>query len=77
VWLFVGISVGIISAIRRRSILDRTAMGLSLVAISAPVFWLGLVALYLFADDIGKIPILPGRAATRRSPTTPSSGSPR
>jgi peptide/nickel transport system permease protein len=60
VWLFVGISVGIISAIRRRSILDRTAMGLSLVAISAPVFWLGLVALYLFADDIGKIPILPG-----------------
>jgi peptide/nickel transport system permease protein len=30
------------------------------VAISAPVFWLGLVALYLFANDIGKIPILPG-----------------
>jgi peptide/nickel transport system permease protein len=60
VWLFVGISVGIISAVRRRSILDRTAMGLSLVAISAPVFWLGLVALFLFADDIGKIPILPG-----------------
>ena len=60
VWLIVGISVGIISAIRRRSLLDRTAMGLSLVAISAPVFWLGLVALYLFADDIGKIPILPG-----------------
>jgi peptide/nickel transport system permease protein len=60
VWLFVGISVGIISAIRRRSLLDRTAMGLSLVAISAPVFWLGLVVLYLFADDIGKIPILPG-----------------
>jgi peptide/nickel transport system permease protein len=59
-WLFVGISVGIISAVRRRSILDRTAMGLSLVAISAPVFWLGLVALYLFADDIGKVPILPG-----------------
>ena len=60
VWLIVGISVGIISAIRRRSLLDRTAMGLSLVAISAPVFWLGLVVLYLFADDIGKIPILPG-----------------
>jgi peptide/nickel transport system permease protein len=24
------------------------------------VFWLGLVVLYLFADDIGKFPILPG-----------------
>jgi peptide/nickel transport system permease protein len=59
-WLLIGIAVGVISAIRRRSILDRATMGLSLVAISAPVFWLGLVALYLFADDIGKIPILPG-----------------
>ncbi|MFL5852626.1 MAG: ABC transporter permease [Solirubrobacteraceae bacterium] len=60
VWLIMGISVGIVSAIYRRSVLDRVAMGLSLVAISAPVFWLGLVALYVFADDIGKIPILPG-----------------
>jgi peptide/nickel transport system permease protein len=59
-WLLIGIAVGVVSAIRRRSILDRATMGLSLVAISAPVFWLGLVALYLFADDIGKIPILPG-----------------
>ncbi len=32
-------------------------MGLSLVAISAPVYWLGLVALYLFASDIGKFPV--------------------
>src|SRR5919108_324576 len=32
----------------------------AVVTISAPVFWLGLVALYVFADDIGKIPILPG-----------------
>ncbi len=59
-WLLIGVAVGVISAIKRRSILDRATMGLSLVAISAPVFWLGLVALYLFADDIGKIPILPG-----------------
>jgi peptide/nickel transport system permease protein len=59
-WLIIGVAVGVISAIKRRSLLDRTAMGLSLVAISAPVFWLGLVSLYLFADDIGKIPILPG-----------------
>ncbi len=54
VWLTIGISVGIISAIRSRSLLDRTAMTGALIAISAPVYWLGLLSLYLFANDIGK-----------------------
>ena len=35
-------------------------MGLALVAISAPVYWLGLVSLYLFSDDIGVFPIFEG-----------------
>ena len=53
VWLTFGLSVGILSAVRHRSLLDRAAIGLSLIAISAPVYWLGLVALYLFAPDFG------------------------
>ena len=53
VWLTLGLSIGIISAVRHRSIFDRLAIGLSLVAISAPVYWLGLVALYLFAPNFG------------------------
>jgi peptide/nickel transport system permease protein len=53
VWLTFGLTVGIVSAVRHRSILDRVAIGLSLIAISAPVYWLGLVALYLFAPDFG------------------------
>jgi peptide/nickel transport system permease protein len=53
VWLFFGLSIGIISAVRHRTVFDRIAIGLSLVAISAPVYWLGLVALYLFAPDFG------------------------
>jgi peptide/nickel transport system permease protein len=57
IFLISGIGVGIISAIRRRTLLDRATMGASLVAISAPVYWLGLVALYLFAADIGKFPV--------------------
>ena len=57
IFLIAGIAVGIISAIRRRTVLDRVTMGLALVAISAPVYWLGLVALYLFAADIGKFPV--------------------
>jgi peptide/nickel transport system permease protein len=63
VWLLSGIAIGTISAVRPRSRFDRLAMGGALVAISAPVFWLGLVALYLFASDIGKLPILPGQGS--------------
>jgi peptide/nickel transport system permease protein len=53
VWLTFGLTIGVISAVKHRSIFDRLAIGLSLVAISAPVYWLGLVALYLFAPDFG------------------------
>jgi peptide/nickel transport system permease protein len=60
VWLLVGISVGTISAVKSRSLIDRMAMGGALVGISAPVYWLGLVSLYLFSNDIGKIKIFPG-----------------
>jgi peptide/nickel transport system permease protein len=60
VWLLIGLPIGILSAIRSRSLMDRTAMGTALVAISAPSYWLGLVALYLFANDIGVIKIFDG-----------------
>jgi peptide/nickel transport system permease protein len=63
VWLTVGIGVGIISATRPGSLIDRIAMGGALVAISAPAYWLGLVALYLFASDIGVVPIFPGQGS--------------
>lgn len=60
IWLLLGLPIGIISAIRSRSILDRTTMGGALLAISSPVYWLGLVSLYLFANDIGKVHIFDG-----------------
>jgi peptide/nickel transport system permease protein len=60
IWLVAGLAVGIVSAVRRRSKLDRAAMGTALVLISAPEYWLGLIALYLFAADIGRLRILPG-----------------
>jgi peptide/nickel transport system permease protein len=59
-WVIGGLSVGIISALRRHSWLDRGAMGTALVLVSAPEFWLGLIFLFLFADDIGKFKLLPG-----------------
>jgi peptide/nickel transport system permease protein len=57
VWILSGVGVGIVSAIRRRSLVDRLTMGAALVAISAPVYWLGLVSLYLFSSDIGKFKV--------------------
>jgi peptide/nickel transport system permease protein len=60
VWMAIGIPVGVLSAIRPRSPLDRVAMGVSLIGISAPVYWLGLVALFMFASDIGKVHLFGG-----------------
>jgi peptide/nickel transport system permease protein len=60
VWMLLGIPVGILSAITRRSAIDRVTMGVALVAISAPVYWLGLIVLLLFSRDIGWIHLLPG-----------------
>ncbi|HEX8066722.1 MAG TPA: ABC transporter permease [Thermoleophilaceae bacterium] len=60
VWLAIGIVVGTLSAVRRRTMVDRLAMGGALVGISAPVYWLGLVSLYLFAKDIGRVHLFEG-----------------
>lgn len=60
VWLALALPVGLVSALRRRRWQDRLAMGAALVAISAPVYWLGLVALYLFSKDLGRFPIFEG-----------------
>jgi peptide/nickel transport system permease protein len=48
VWLCLGIPIGIISAIKRRTLTDRLSMGFALFFVSAPVFWLGLMGLWLF-----------------------------
>jgi peptide/nickel transport system permease protein len=63
VWLLVGIPIGIFAGIKVGTWSDKLAMGAALVAISAPVYWLGLVSLYLFSDSLGKIPLLPGQGA--------------
>ena len=62
-WLAAAIPVGILSAVRQRSLFDRTTMITTLALYSAPVFWLGLVLLYLFAQDIGQFPIFPGQGS--------------
>ena len=69
IWLLIGVAVGIASAIKRGTVLDRVVMGGALIAISAPAYWLGLVAIYLFSEDLGKLlPVFAG--AGRYTPFT-------
>lgn len=54
--LVIGIPVGIISAKKQYSALDNTSMVLSLVGVSMPNFWLGLLLSLLFALKLGWLP---------------------
>jgi peptide/nickel transport system permease protein len=50
IWLFFGIVVGVVSAITAGRWSDRLITILALIGISMPVFWLGLVCRYYFAE---------------------------
>jgi peptide/nickel transport system permease protein len=55
-WLLGGVAVGVISALKRGSILDRLSMAVALAGVSLPIFFTGLVSLELFSY---KWPIFP------------------
>jgi peptide/nickel transport system permease protein len=59
IWLLGGVAIGVLSAVKRRTIIDRLAMGFALFGISAPVFWLGLMSLYIVWKEHFFIPGLP------------------
>src|SRR5947208_1340025 len=50
IWLFFGIMVGVISAVSAGRLSDRLITVLALIGISMPVFWLGIVTRYYFAE---------------------------
>jgi peptide/nickel transport system permease protein len=56
-WLLVGLSIGIFSALRPRSTLDRAGMTFVLVGISAHPVWIGLLLAYFFGFKLGWFPI--------------------
>jgi peptide/nickel transport system permease protein len=56
-WLLLAIPTGILSALRPRSILDRTTMVFVLVGVSAPAVWIGLILAYVFGFRLGWTPI--------------------
>lgn len=53
----IGIAAGVFCAIRRGSILDSVITLLVNTGISLPMFWLGIIGIYLFGLKLGWLPI--------------------
>jgi peptide/nickel transport system permease protein len=49
IWLLAGVSIGVLSALRRGSFFDRLAMSVALSGVSLPIYFTGLISLTLFA----------------------------
>jgi peptide/nickel transport system permease protein len=54
--IVIGIPLGVISAVKQYSWLDYGAMFFAILGISAPVFWVALLAVVLFCEILGWIP---------------------
>ncbi|MBE9224424.1 ABC transporter permease [Phormidium sp. LEGE 05292] len=54
--LILGIPAGIFAAVRKNSWLDNLLMSSSLIGVSLPVYWLGLLLIYLFAVNLQWLP---------------------
>ncbi|MBZ0254739.1 ABC transporter permease, partial [bacterium] len=50
--IILGVSAGLVSALLPNSWYDRTAMVLSMLGISTPVFWLGLLLMYFISVQL-------------------------
>lgn len=55
-WI-IGIPAGIVSAIKKSSLLDRTLMGFSLVGISLPIFWAAMLLQYILGYRLNLLPL--------------------
>lgn len=52
-----GVTMGVISAIKQNSIFDYISMSISLAGVSMPIFWLGLVFIVIFSLKLGWLPV--------------------
>jgi dipeptide transport system permease protein len=55
--LAIGLSLGLVAALKRGSLVDQGVMGLATVGHSMPVFWWGLMLIMLFSVQLGWTPV--------------------
>ena len=53
IWLVAGVATGVLSALKRGSVFDRSAMGIALAGVSLPIFFTGLLSLSIFSYAMG------------------------
>jgi peptide/nickel transport system permease protein len=51
-----GLGLGIASALRPNSFLDTVSMGVAILGVSMPIFWLGLMLIYVFSLWLNLVP---------------------
>ena len=56
IWLIFGVSVGVVSALRKGTFFDRAAMGIALAGVSLPIFFTGLLSLSIFSYRLHLFP---------------------
>lgn len=54
--IIVGLGIGTLSALRQYSVFDYLATTGSLIMLSIPTFWFGLMVIFIFAEQLGWIP---------------------
>jgi peptide/nickel transport system permease protein len=54
--ILLGIPAGVLAAVRKNSPVDNLTMSSSLLGVSMPVYWLGLLLIYLFAVNLNWLP---------------------
>jgi len=62
--MIIGLPAGIIAAVRRGSVFDHGAMSIALAGYSMPIFWWGLLLIYLFSIQLDLTPVS-GRIAVQ------------
>jgi len=56
IWLFGGVLAGVVSALRRRTLLDRSTMMIALAGVSLPIYFTGLIAQLVFVHELHWFP---------------------
>lgn len=56
IWLLVGVTIGVLSAVKRGGAVDRTAMAVALAGVSLPIFFTGLLSLTFIVHAWGWLP---------------------
>lgn len=56
--ILAGIPAGIISAVRRGKIIDSIITVIANIGMAVPIFWLGILGIYLFAYKLGWLPVM-------------------